>query len=130
MMITSEFAQLVDDDLKRKPLSDGDRAILEADPTQWLDVLLDFKGEVEIQFVNMRVQALQKRLELVKGEISEETFLEWQIAHETRHLNRSRLLKSIETKMKKIKNECRQSAEERLRYQTDAEPREGLATLS
>jgi hypothetical protein len=126
---TKKFSRLVDQDLKNKvPLTEADRAILDADLDGWIAVLKDFKAEVEVQFVYFKKEQAIKELAYAEGDITKTEMMKWMVEFMGRRLNAARLLKSIEAKLVSVKYERQRHTQRDLQRDTNDDQRGVVAS--
>lgn len=129
MRFTKEFSRLVDKDLKdRESLTDAEVQILHADLDGWIDVLKDFKGEIEIQFTHFKKLETEKHLAYIDEEITEHQYLRWKVAQLNNRTRATRFLKSIESKLVYVKYERERQTVKHLSDHSDSERGRDLST--
>lgn len=122
MRFTNKFSRLVNKDLKNKsPLTEDEVMILNSDLDGWLEVLKDFKGEVEVQFTYLKKVRAEQELKLMSYEIEQIEFDSWLVEFHERRLNAARLLKSIEAKLVDVKYERKRKAAQHIPDQANAD---------
>lgn len=96
------FNDLVNAELRNQLQDDGSIDILWADVELWVNTLLSFKGNLEVQFANMAFERQEQVVALHEGQLTKTDFNAWMRRYYRQRVGKVRFLKSIEAKIAEV----------------------------